>query len=179
MAGQACASCHLGRKPNDRLHASLGSADCAACHRTSGWKPASFSHASLPAATRQQCATCHLGRKPQDSLHANLGNTSCAACHVSTESWRRVSFDHARIGGTACVSCHRPPSTGIHPLARGTSCSVCHTTQRWTPSSFRHPRIPEMREHMQLGCRACHPTTLSQAVPCSQCHGRGGFFEED
>ncbi len=177
VSGQSCANCHAGKKPGDSLHAGLTNADCGACHGTSAWKPARFSHASLPAATRQQCANCHAGKKPGDSLHAGL-TTGCATCHTSTTNWRQVNFNHSQFSGQSCTQCHRAPTSGIHPLARGTACTVCHSTRAWRPTTFQHPRIPEMREHMQLGCRSCHPTSLSQAVSCNHCHGAGGFEDD-
>ncbi len=179
VRGTACADCH--RLPSGGLHAALAQGSrnrCESCHGTEGWRPARFSHDLAAGGGRSGCGNCHLqaGRR----AHPALASNRCEKCHVSTGSWSRVNFSHAEVSGQTCAGCHRAPRNMIHAGTAGVSCSRCHTTRAWEPSTFRHPRVPEFGEHLEhVGCRGCHPSSLTQAVPCERCHRRGGFFEGD
>ncbi len=175
VKGTACSDCH--RLPTGGLHAGLAQGSrnrCEGCHGTQGWRPARFSHDLAVGGGRSACSNCHLlaGRR----AHPALAGSPCEKCHVSTGSWSRVNFSHAEVAGQTCAGCHRAPRTMIHLGTVGTSCARCHSTRAWRPSTFRHPRVPEFGEHLEhVGCQGCHPSGLNQAVPCSRCHGRGGF----
>lgn len=170
VAGEACTACHA--TPKGELHASISN-DCKACHNVKSWKPARFEHQLIKRGQEQGCARCH----GNESLKAHPGikSDACATCHKSTQDWRKVTFSHSAAGATACANCHRAPGGALHAGAKGASCATCHSTVAWRPSTFRHPRIPEFGEHMEhLACADCHPSSLSQAQPCSACHGGGG-----
>ncbi len=175
-----CARCHLTQ--GRRAHADIKERDCALCHlSTEDWKQVRFEHRDLRG---KGCADCH--EAPADDLHRRLSPSlvvsACGDCHRDTAHWRAARFDHALLSQAVvrdCESCHRLPAGALHASARGIACSRCHSTRFWEPSTFRHPRIPEFREHMEsLSCRDCHPRSLSSWVSCRECHGRGGFFED-
>ncbi|MGB0130874.1 MAG: hypothetical protein WBP50_04640, partial [Chlorobium sp.] len=45
-----CIDCHRNRKPADNIHRTLSS-NCAACHGTKQWKPATFDHRRFAASS--------------------------------------------------------------------------------------------------------------------------------
>lgn len=177
VAGQPCADCH--RLPQRDLHAGLDrvkAARCDYCHGTGRWRPADFDHALVTEQARQACQNCHLGAGRR--AHAAIRSTRCAACHTSTRDWGVVSFSHGEAAGEACTACHSGPRDWFHRELGGMNCANCHSTKRWEPSTFRHPRIPEMGEHMEeVGCRGCHPSSWQRARSCASCH-RGGRYED-
>ncbi len=163
------------------LHRQTADLECTVCHteHTGGRLTIAFHSAGEAASPREDCAACH-GRDAE-LAHPDIADPRCAACHKSTSDWKRVDFDHRLVEGERCASCHRVPGGRLHQVARDVSCTVCHNTESWEDVRLRsHPRLPEFREHMQIPCLECHPDTLRRAVPCRDCHGRGGrFFEED
>lgn len=98
-----CATCH--RAPQTPLHAQAGK-NCAACHTTSGWKPATFDHTRFFALTgphQTTCATCHTGR--------NFSRYTCFGCHEHQPG--QIQAAHAEEGIRNienCVRCHRNAS---------------------------------------------------------------------
>jgi len=159
-----CVSCHA--EEGQKAHPDITSPRCSSCHRsTERWGEVTFRHQEV---TGEPCSSCHAsqGRK----AHPGLGDRPCKRCHLSTSTWKRVSFDHREAGGERCVACHTAPSGPFHQAARSMGCEECHSTSRWTPSTFRHPRLPEWGEHRKLGCRSCHPKDFRKAVSCGYCH---------
>jgi len=156
----ACASCHVNNvfagtpkdcyachAKNDRHGGKYGT-NCASCHSTTAWKPATFDHSKMFALT---------------GAHITV---SCAACHPN-----------GRYAGTptACIGCHSDPV--FHAGAFGTNCASCHSTSAWSPAKFglSHPRIDGGEggsgvNHGGATCRNCHPSTVHQAT-CTACHG--------
>lgn len=135
----ACVSCH-GAKHG-------GLTDCARCHRTSGFLPTTFAHASV---------------WPLTGRHAVLG---CSACHL-----RRLFARH--LGdANSCVSCHGRRHGGL------SACASCHTTAGFTPSTFDHrDAYPLTGRHKVIACSKCHPgnryaTTIGSPSRCVNCHG--------
>jgi len=136
--------------------------------------------------TSSLCEDCH--NAPVN--HAVNINTDCEACHTIA-GWTPAFFDHTTYqltgahtsldcsechqGGvytgtpTSCVSCHPEPRyhSGL------SNCAQCHTTTRFTPSTYRHPRVNEHtsgNEH-RLNCVSCHKTTYSSySCTGSGCH---------
>lgn len=175
LGGQACAGCHT--PPATGLHTQTRGSGCDNCHNATAWKPARFSHASLAASTGQRCADCHSAQAQK--AHPAIRSADCAGCHSPSAGWAAAKFNHAQVSRNACAGCHTPPATQLHVLAKNSSCATCHGTGAWKPTQFRHPRIPEMREHLgEVGCRRCHPTSLSEAVSCQHCHSRGRFDDD-
>lgn len=98
-----CAACH--RAPLTAFHAQAGS-NCAQCHTSKGWKPASFDHARFFALTGPHdtsCASCHVG--------GNLSRYTCYSCHEHQPD--RIRAKHAEEGIRDienCARCHRSAS---------------------------------------------------------------------
>ena len=148
---QNCGACHLREKPADRLHERLR-AGCVSCHNTRGWRPASFDHASLTAASN--CLSCHQQDRPEDELHRQ-GSGSCGTCH-GTRAWRPATFDHARYFRF----------DANHPA----DCRVCHTDSR----SFAAYTCYGCHEHAPARIAAEHREEgISNFEDCARCHRSG------
>lgn len=158
-AGVACAQCHFGaRTVNDFLttpqpcvgchqqdepHRGQLGADCAACHRSDGWLPATFDH--------------NQGGFPLTGKHAQAG---CAQCHAN-QVYRGTP--------NTCVGCHQDPT--YHPGVFGAACADCHTADGWQPAKYGRPHTFPLA-HGENGvnpCRTCHPDQL-RTYTCYGCH---------
>ncbi len=137
----SCYSCHNSdfaatTNPN---HVSAGfPQNCGQCHSTTNWTNATFDHNSTGF--------------PLTGAHANV---QCAQCHTN---------GYTTAPSTQCISCHQTDynNTSNPPHASAgypTSCSQCHTTAGWTPSTFNHTYFP-----IASGKHASPP------LLCSQCH---------
>ncbi|UZK70595.1 hypothetical protein OKW76_06050 [Sphingomonas sp. S1-29] len=95
-----CAACH--RPPRTPLHAQAGR-NCAACHSSTAWEPATFDHRRSFALTgphNVSCATCHTG--------GDLTRNTCFGCHEHQPA--QVRAEHAEEGIRNidnCARCHR------------------------------------------------------------------------
>jgi hypothetical protein len=145
----SCASCHGSDDP----HGGRFGSDCAACHSTNAWRPATFDHS--------------LSGFPLTGAHAS---TSCTSCHPG-----------GRFSGTssACASCHGEPA--YHAGVFGTNCGSCHNTNNWSATyNGSHPSIhgEDGRNHEGATCRDCHTQTLASAT-CLKCHDSNNPEEEE
>ena len=99
-----CAGCHEGNRPADALHRQVAS-DCASCHTTRAWTPASFEHDKLfllDSDHNVACKTCH-------TEATTFRQYTCYGCHEHTPT--RIAAEHREegIGDLRdCVRCHRP-----------------------------------------------------------------------
>lgn len=97
---ERCEGCH--RAPDDRLHASF-KGQCAQCHETARWKPATFDHAKHFVLDREhdvKCATCH--------TNDDFSRYTCYGCHEHTrEKVRREHLEEGMREFENCVECHR------------------------------------------------------------------------
>ncbi len=98
-----CIGCHEGERPADGLHRQVAD-DCATCHTTKGWTPASFAHDDYFVLDRDHnvsCKTCHIES-------AGYKQYTCYGCHEHTPA--RIAAEH-REEATGdlrdCVRCHR------------------------------------------------------------------------
>jgi len=102
-----CATCHM---QGNRMGASAKpmrhiptAAPCDSCHRTTGWTPASYSHAGISPGS---CQSCHNGTistgKPNGHV---LTAASCDSCHRTT-AWTPAGFNHAGVVPGTCTTCH-------------------------------------------------------------------------
>jgi hypothetical protein len=137
-----CYGCHAKNDP----HGGRFGTDCAQCHSTTAWQPASFNH--------------NLSSFPLTGAHANL---ACTQCHVNNTFAGTPSF---------CAACHAEPA--FHAgLFAGTPCDSCHNTSAWTPASYNgsHPGGCDGNciNHRNATCRDCHTVNLSTAT-CTKCH---------
>ena len=176
------------RYPLEGAHAAVA---CSACHtadpklvkkvdnkgRKRALSPTRF---TLPA---ERCESCH-----KDPHAGQLAPPEgCKRCHA-TSSFHVVKFDHAKdsrfaLEGkharAACASCHTKDSAGVvryQPLAvacagchadahfaqLGAECARCHTSEAFTPSTFRHDdaRFTTFSldgRHASVKCAGCHP----------------------
>ncbi|HEX2807561.1 MAG TPA: cytochrome c3 family protein, partial [Kineosporiaceae bacterium] len=144
--GTTCVSCH---QKDDAHQGRLGS-DCAACHATSAWRPASFDHS---------VTTWKLTGAHQIVV--------CQKCHPNPT----VTYSGA---STTCASCHNAPAS--HDSKFGPNCTSCHSTSAWHPASFDHSVTSWnlTGAHELLVCQKCHPnpTVTYAGAPtiCAACH---------
>lgn len=149
-----CASCHLDafRSASFPAHESLGFAHtCGDCHDQIAWSPShDFPHvASFPLTlghAQRPCAACHTS-----GFAAGATPNSCAGCH-----------------GALASAARDPVHAGL-----STSCSACHKTDTFKPSTFKHA-WPLAGTHAKLACGSCHqgnPARYEGTEPaCVSCH---------
>jgi len=127
--------------------------DCAACHTTNGWLPATFDHSK----TRFQLVGSHQ-------------NVTCSACHAN-----RVY----KGTPTVCGSCHSEDDP--HGGQFGSDCSLCHTSQAWNVIVFDHnnTQFPLTVSHSSQPCTKCHQNGRFRGTPaaCSACHSDPVFHQ--
>ncbi|PKN59455.1 MAG: hypothetical protein CVU56_00040 [Deltaproteobacteria bacterium HGW-Deltaproteobacteria-14] len=151
---RACEGCHQEDydTSEDPPHLADGyPTDCASCHDSAGWDPASFDHASywplLGGHAAATCQGCHGGGVFKDTPK------TCVACHLA-------DFDEA--------------TDPIHEAATfGSDCASCHTEAGWSPSAFDHaPLWPITGKHAGTTCAACHVGGSYAETPtaCEGCH---------
>jgi hypothetical protein len=121
-----CDSCH--RRPDDRLHRAVDG-DCAQCHGTQAWKPATFDHDRhfvLDRDHKVDCITCHRSStgatgsvgKAGASAIADFSQYTCYGCHEHTPAKIRAEHEEEGIRDFRdCVRCHR--SAQEEPRERG------------------------------------------------------------
>ena len=152
--------CHLQNysSATNPVHGTGFSTECATCHTTTAWRPATFDHskASFPltgAHLSAQCALCH-----KNGIYTGTPNTcGNAGCHLT------------QYNATASPS----HIAAAFPL----ECQVCHTTTAWKPSTWNHdPYFPISAGSVHSpgrwnACTDCHtvPTTYT-AFSCINCH---------
>lgn len=156
-----CASCH-----QDVHRATLGN-DCAKCHTTSDFAPASqFNH-----------------DKTNFALSGKHKNVQCIECHRK-ETVNGGVFQH--FDGVLfknCNNCHDDP----HQNNLGNNCKECHTEQTFNDwaalNRFNHNKTPFALKgkHKQTACKECHKADVAPSlvfqdrlgIPnerCDQCH---------
>jgi len=153
-----CYSCHTHtvdfQNTTNPPHVQLGLPhDCAVCHSTVSWSPATFDHALY-------------AHYPLTGGHATV---ACAQCHTN---------NNYTSTPTACYACHQADFTGTtnpNHVAGGfpTDCTLCHTTANWTTSSFNHASVfPLTGAHATMACAQCHTNNNYTTLPtnCYGCH---------
>jgi hypothetical protein len=165
---QRCTVCHNGNRPADDLHRQVGD-DCATCHTTTEWTPATFDHRQF---ARRACTACHDQQRPADELHRQAGD-DCGSCHT-TNAWEPATFEHDqyflldRDHRASCRTCHS--ESGSY---KSYTCYGCH----------EHSLSGMLAEHRDEG--------ISDLRDCVRCHrsadeheggrerGRGGHEDDD
>ncbi|HET9951784.1 MAG TPA: class III cytochrome C family protein, partial [Candidatus Eisenbacteria bacterium] len=98
-----CLACHASKRPADAIHRGAGD-DCAACHATSAWKPATFAHENYFGLDRDHnvaCATCH-------DRPGEYRAYTCYGCHEHSVSRMESKHREEGIADLAnCVRCHK------------------------------------------------------------------------
>ncbi len=150
----ACYSCHQGEYTGalDPNHVTNNfDHDCANCHTTTAWEPATFDHNTT--------------EFPLTGAHSGL---QCLSCHSA--GYTNTS--------TACYSCHQGDFTAATDPNHVTNnfdhdCTTCHNTTAWEPSAFNHSTtgFPLTGAHTGLQCIACHSLGyVNTASACYDCH---------
>ncbi len=152
----ACVSCHrddYDGATNPGHQAARFPTECATCHTTAAWQPASFDHGATPF--------------PLTGAHRAV---ACNQCHG----------DGVYAGkNSACVSCHQAAYDGTtdpsHRAAQlPTDCTGCHTTTAWQPASFDHSAtaFPLTGAHTAATCQQCHGdgVYVGKSTACASCH---------
>ncbi len=170
-----CATCHMagnrmGATAKPDRHVPTTS-PCESCHRTTGWTPASYSHAGVAPGT---CMTCHNGGMATGKPNGHvLTTSSCDSCHRTT-AWFPAGFNHRGIAPGTCTTCHGVTATGKpngHVVTTD-SCDKCHRTTSWLPASFDHTGV------VPGTCATCHGVTATgkpsghvvTTDSCDKCH---------
>ncbi|MFZ1685182.1 MAG: hypothetical protein WAU88_13790 [Candidatus Zixiibacteriota bacterium] len=126
--------------------------NCALCHSTTTWTPATFDHAT--------------SSFPLTGAHASV---ACASCH--TTGYSNTPSD--------CYSCHTADFTSNKQgkpdhvaNAFSHTCNSCHTTAAWQPATFNHPTTPFAitGAHTSLLCASCHTVGYNPGQTPSDCY---------
>ncbi len=149
-----CYSCHAGdfSDATDPNHVTNNfDHNCALCHSTAAWQPASFDHNGTAF--------------PLTGAHANQ---QCIACHAN--GYSNTSAD--------CYSCHQGDFAAVtdpNHVANNFdhNCVSCHNTSAWLPATFDHAgtSFPLTGAHTTLQCIACHASGYTNTPSlCFDCH---------
>jgi hypothetical protein len=167
-----CTSCHANAHGTQLASRSDGGA-CESCHGVAGWTPTTFRVAQ------------HGGTGfPLDGSHALA---ECGACHgpsrpglppLASEQSLGTARIALRLEERACGSCHTDPHEGRLTSAASPTCTSCHDTRGFRPSSLgaeAHAQFAFRLEgaHLAVPCAGCHRelqrararSTLARAVP--------------
>ncbi len=140
---QDCLACHRADEPHEGRFGS----DCAACHTTEGWKPATFDH--------------NLAVFKLEGEHAEA---RCEQCHQNN-TYKGTPTD--------CYACHKEDDE--HGGKFGTDCAACHQPSDWDTVTFDHNKsnFPLTGRHTGLACEQCHSTGqfAGLSTACASCHG--------
>ncbi len=150
---KGCYDCHWIRKPDDRFKTKLG-ADCATCHRPTGWRDVTWTHAAATSFTLEtphktlNCESCHKGQVFKGT------SRDCYSCHRA--DYERTQSPNHAAGGfpTDCTGCHRPSSP------------------TWKGATFVHATFPLAGVHATQACASCHKSGVYRGTPrdCYTCH---------
>ncbi len=159
--GQKCLDCH------DDFHQKTLSNDCAKCHSTDEFRPATkFNHGNTKFA-----------------LEGKHKTVDCKDCH-QTEIRNGKEFQRfAGVPFGNCTDCHKD----AHNNNLGTNCKQCHNEQSFTSTAslgrFNHngTGFPLKGRHQRVDCKECHqlpatPLTVFQdrngvkTQDCATCH---------
>jgi hypothetical protein len=164
----SCLGCH-----EDEHRGQVGT-NCAQCHTTSVWKPASqFNHGTA--------------KYPLTGAHARV---ACAKCHPAVTDGKssvaslKPYVKYTGLSFATCTGCHADPHKGSF---KGT-CESCHNTTKWTQvaqlEGFDHSKTayPLLGKHSGVACSDCHNKgdfkTPIAFAKCTDCHAdyHGGQF---
>jgi hypothetical protein len=151
-----CAACHAEPKE----HAGVFEVNCANCHGTDTWKPATVNGAVFDHAK----AAFQLNRHALDYAQQPI---ACAGCHHNGVT----AVDQQ----ATCTSCHSQRDSAFmlkHQSQYGSDCVSCHDgTDRMVP--FDHARFfPLDGAHEKTACADCHADQKFKGTPieCASCH---------
>ncbi len=151
VAPGSCMTCHNGTRATGKPATHVPtSASCDSCHRTIGWRPATFSHTGVTPGT---CVTCHNGSAARGKSANHLPTTAaCDTCHRTT-AWTPATFSHTGVTPGSCATCHNGSTargkSATH-IATTAACDTCHRTTAWTPATMNHTGVTPG------SCATCH-----------------------
>ena len=170
---RSCSACHQDphRGQFQRLVLQKGAggtaAGCQTCHSETSWNDIRFAHTvdTFPLQGKHSkvaCIDCHKPPRPELAL-------------------KEVDFASAP---RQCEGCHKDYHLGQFAGSGGVACAPCHSSARWSPSSFDHnrrTRFPLLGKHGNVKCGACHKDVKTidgqttrvfqgMSVQCSVCH---------
>ena len=143
-----CTACHSADAPDDHFPG-----ECALCHSTSAWKPATFNHKAVDTSN---CASCHTSDKP-----ANHFEGECSLCHNYAKPGSRpilITWAPARTA--------RPVTPRINPPTISKASAPCATLRRpgsRPTSTTRQPRRPIVSPAIP---KTSLPTTSRASARC-------------
>ncbi len=184
----ACYSCHTSdyNGVSDPNHVQNNfNHDCAICHTTSAWLPATFDHSqsNFPltgAHSSAACADCHangysgtpttcMACHKQDYNNTSNPNhnaaqfpTECESCH-NTSNWTQTTWDHDNQ--------YFPIYSGRHRSA-WSACSDCHVN----PNDYKNFECINCHAHAKQSTDQAHRGVNGyyyQSTACYNCHPRG------
>lgn len=193
-----CRSCHDGAFAVGKTATHIQTnQDCGICHTTSlplTFVGGVFDHTGIV----DNCASCHDGVTAIGTAAkinpAHLPITlDCSSCHT-TATFVGGTWVHDASTAGNCTTCHdngggatEKPPIPDH-LDTNEQCDVCHSTNGWAPSIFKHSAQGNYPgDHRRdPGCTGCHkksvgvddgnyPNQLKYAPFCAGCHA--GDFE--
>jgi hypothetical protein len=153
---QACYGCHATNyAAATPVHSetSFPSAQCATCHSTVAFSPATFNHATTTF--------------PLTGAHAAA---ACAGCH-GDGVYKGKTHD--------CYTCHTPTYTSAQPPHTAAAfptaqCGTCHTTTAWSPGVVNHNAFAFKLTgaHVAATCVQCHGDGVyaAKTQACYGCH---------
>ena len=156
QAPAQCSGCHA----EPAVHRGVFTLDCAGCHTSESWKPATINGTLFDHSTTSFQLTRHASDYAGQPL-------TCAECHVG----KVTPFD-AQAG---CVQCHANHDAAFmrkHQDQYGPDCLACHDgSDRMVP--FDHAAFfPLDGKHAGLDCAQCHANRQYPDAPanCAGCH---------
>jgi hypothetical protein len=106
-------TCHT--RPSGALHRGFGTLNCAQCHTTTAWEPATFAHERwfrLDGDHNVACTTCHTG--------GDYKRYTCYGCHEHQPAQMIAEHREEGIGNISnCARCHRGGGEGGEREGRG------------------------------------------------------------
>jgi len=160
LTSTTCISCHLKDfqgTTNPNHAAGNFPSNCAQCHSTAAWTPATFDHSMVNfpltgahTVPPRQCTDCHVNN------NYNLTSTACVTCHL-TDYQNTNNPNHTQQGF---------PQT----------CDTCHNTAAWEPATFDHSKsgFPLTGSHTvpPRQCADCHVNNNYNITntTCVSCH---------
>jgi hypothetical protein len=159
-----CKACHKDVHQN-----TLSTNDCASCHTTEAFAPATlFDHS-----------------KTDFPLKGQHREVECRRCHEITFTNSTLFQKFAGVPFNNCAACHED----VHHGQFGTNCKQCHTEESFNvfvgKNTFDHSttKFPLLGKHQKIDCASCHqmegstmPETVFQEYKnkdfqqCVTCH---------
>ncbi len=175
-----CKACHVNPKNMDdrKLSFTVTSfQSCNSCHSN----PHAKSVSSCQQCHTEESFTKFTGQKffnhQQTSfeLKGKHKTISCGACHNLQDQLSSLFQEFALKKSLSCMECHQD----IHQGKFGNDCKKCHTEEGFTQirnmDQFDHrlTAFPLEGKHIEVDCKQCHKTKLTDPLPhqnCSSCH---------